>query len=119
MSEVHDNPLSVHMGRDRMVCELERRVYWPNMRKHVTAWIQACVPCQRNKIDRRKPQGLLGILMPWDKERKTQKLRARFYGPFEILEQLGPVSYRLKIPKESKIHDVFHVALFNEASQGF
>eukprot|EP01050_Picozoa_sp_SAG11_P034922 SAG11_NODE_12547_length_697_cov_2.006689_1_plen_176_part_10 len=52
-------PLSVHMGRDRMVCELERRVYWPNMRKHVSAWIQACVPCQRNKIDRRKPQGLL------------------------------------------------------------
>eukprot|EP01050_Picozoa_sp_SAG11_P032834 SAG11_NODE_10858_length_800_cov_44.195435_1_plen_164_part_10 len=52
-----------------------------------------------------------GILMPWDKERRTKKLRARFYGPFEILDQLGPVSYKLKIPQESKIHDVFHSAL--------
>eukprot|EP01050_Picozoa_sp_SAG11_P032435 SAG11_NODE_10549_length_822_cov_3.392808_1_plen_184_part_00 len=59
MREVHDSPLSIHLGRDRLVAELDRRVYWPNMRKHVSAWIQACVPCQRNKIDRQKPQGLL------------------------------------------------------------
>lgn len=59
MREVHDNPLSIHLGRDRMVAELERRVHWPRMRQHVSDWIQACVPCQRNKIDRRKPHGLL------------------------------------------------------------
>ena len=53
--------------------------------------------------------------MPWDKERRTKKLRARFYGPFEILDQLGPVSYKLKIPQESKIHDVFHSALLKPA----
>ena len=54
--------------------------------------------------------------MPWDKARKSSKLRARFYGPgFEIMEQLGPVSYWLKIPPESKIHDVFHVALLKPA----
>eukprot|EP01050_Picozoa_sp_SAG11_P041184 SAG11_NODE_18316_length_494_cov_1.863291_1_plen_76_part_10 len=32
------------------------------MRSDVSRWIQACVSCQRNKIDRRKPQGLLQTL---------------------------------------------------------
>eukprot|EP01050_Picozoa_sp_SAG11_P019992 SAG11_NODE_3281_length_2553_cov_4.911573_2_plen_196_part_00 len=59
MKEVHDNPLSIHLGQDRTVAELQRRVYWPSIRLDVNAWMHACVPCQRNKIDRRKPQGLL------------------------------------------------------------
>jgi hypothetical protein len=32
-------------------------------------------------------------------------------GPFEIEEVLGPVSYRLKLPKSWKIHNVFHATL--------
>ena len=36
MKEVHDNPLSVHLGRDRLVYELERRVHqWPQIRSDV------------------------------------------------------------------------------------
>ena len=58
-----------------------------------------------------------GILMPWDRNRKTKKLRARFYGPFEILQQLGPVSYRLSLPEQSKIHDVSHAALLKPAKR--
>eukprot|EP01050_Picozoa_sp_SAG11_P015041 SAG11_NODE_1913_length_4076_cov_10.003520_1_plen_190_part_00 len=33
----------------------------------------------------------------WDKDRKTKKPRTRFYGPFKILDQLGPVSYQLQV----------------------
>src|ERR1700678_3235940 len=32
-------------------------------------------------------------------------------GPFKINEVLGPVTYRLKLPKTWKIHDVFHAIL--------
>eukprot|EP01050_Picozoa_sp_SAG11_P021722 SAG11_NODE_3927_length_2144_cov_13.208802_2_plen_265_part_00 len=52
-----------------------------------------------------------GITMPWDKNRPSAKLKAKYYGPFKILEQLGLVTFRLSIPTKSKIHDVFHVAL--------
>ena len=31
-----------------------------------------------------------GITMPWDKNRPSAKLKAKYYGPFKILEQLGP-----------------------------
>ena len=39
-----------------------------------------------------------GITMPWDRHRPSNKLKAKFYGPFEILEQTSPVTFRLKLP---------------------
>ncbi|GKF04829.1 hypothetical protein Tco_0035497 [Tanacetum coccineum] len=39
------------------------------------------------------------------------KLAPRYVGPFEILERIGPVAYRLRLPKElSSMHDTFHVS---------
>nr|GFD13320.1 hypothetical protein [Tanacetum cinerariifolium] len=40
------------------------------------------------------------------------KLSPRFIGPFEILDRVGEVSYRLALPPQlSHVHDVFHVSL--------
>ncbi|KAA0032408.1 pol protein [Cucumis melo var. makuwa] len=40
------------------------------------------------------------------------KLSPRFVGPFEILERIGPVAYRLAFPPSfSTVHDVFHVSM--------
>ncbi|GJS97367.1 putative reverse transcriptase domain-containing protein [Tanacetum coccineum] len=41
---------------------------------------------------------------------KKGKLESRYVGPFEILERIGPVAYRLRLPEElSNVHDTFHV----------
>nr|GEX00933.1 putative reverse transcriptase domain-containing protein [Tanacetum cinerariifolium] len=42
---------------------------------------------------------------------KKGKLASRYVGPFEILERIGPVAYRLRLPEElSGVHDTFHVS---------
>ncbi|XP_050944021.1 uncharacterized protein LOC127150365 [Cucumis melo] len=39
-------------------------------------------------------------------------LSPRFVEPFEILERIGPVAYRLVLPPSlSVVHDVFHVSM--------
>ncbi|GJT65124.1 putative reverse transcriptase domain-containing protein [Tanacetum coccineum] len=42
---------------------------------------------------------------------KKGKLAPRFVGPFEIIEKVGPVAYRLDLPEElDVVHDTFHVS---------
>ncbi|GJT25006.1 putative reverse transcriptase domain-containing protein [Tanacetum coccineum] len=42
---------------------------------------------------------------------KKEKLAPRYVGPFDILERIGPVAYRLRLPEElSGVHDTFHVS---------
>ncbi|GJR58675.1 hypothetical protein Tco_1500837 [Tanacetum coccineum] len=42
---------------------------------------------------------------------KKGKLAPRYVGPFEIVEHVGPVAYRLRLPQElSCVHNVFHVS---------
>ncbi|KAL0332911.1 UNVERIFIED_CONTAM: Transposon Tf2-12 polyprotein [Sesamum calycinum] len=43
---------------------------------------------------------------------KQGKLSPRYIGPYEIIERIGPLAYRLALPVElSQIHDVFHVSM--------
>ncbi|GKF24502.1 hypothetical protein Tco_0076824 [Tanacetum coccineum] len=42
---------------------------------------------------------------------KKGKLAPRYVGPFEILERVGLVAYRLRLPEElNSVHDTFHVS---------
>ncbi|KAA3483950.1 DNA/RNA polymerases superfamily protein [Gossypium australe] len=54
---------------------------------------------------------------PWKKVLRfgrKGKLSPRFIGPYEIIERVGPVTYRLLLPSElEKIHNVFHVSMLH------
>jgi hypothetical protein len=42
------------------------------------------------------------------------KLVARYCGPFEILERIGPVAYMIALPTSMNVHNVFHVSFLNK-----
>ncbi|GKD25120.1 hypothetical protein Tco_1231334 [Tanacetum coccineum] len=56
---------------------------------------------------------LLGVT-PWKgvfRLGKKGKLVPRYVGPFDILERIGLVAYRLRLPEElNSVHDTFHVS---------
>ncbi|GJU69649.1 hypothetical protein Tco_1255908 [Tanacetum coccineum] len=83
--------------------------------------LQATRDCQKSYANNRcKPlefevgDRMLLKVSPWKgviRFRKRGKLAPRYVEPFEILERIGPVAYRLRLPEElSGVHDTFHVS---------
>lgn len=50
-------------------------------------------------------------------QRHTDKLSAKYCGPFLILEKVGSVSYKLQFSSGAKIHDTIHVSLLKRVGQ--
>ena len=59
---------------------------------------------------------------PWKKVMRflrKGKLSPRFIGPYEVIEKVGPVAYRLALPPDlEKIHNVFHVSMIQRYRSG-
>ena len=70
---------------------------------------------KRKDIDYKVGDKIFLKVSPWRKILrfgKKGKLSPRFIGPYEILERIGPVAYRLALPPElAKLHNVFYVLM--------
>ena len=109
----------------------ERKIFGPdlvteaeNKVKVIQANLKAAQPRQKSYADkRRKPlQFEVGDhvyrISPTKGVQRfglKGKLAPRYIGPFEILEECGPVAYRIRLPSRlAAIHDVFHVSQFRK-----
>lgn len=97
---------------------MEERAAHAQMLKEQLAVAQNHMKLQADKsrVDRSYQVGeeVLLKLQPYAQtsvvNRPYPKLAFKFFGPYRILETIGAAAYRLDLPADSKIHNVFHVS---------
>ncbi len=50
------------------------------------------------------------INLDYFREMKRKKFLSKMLGPFEVIQKIGKVAYKLKLPSKSTAHPVFHVS---------
>ncbi|GKD43516.1 hypothetical protein Tco_1268161 [Tanacetum coccineum] len=96
--------------RNRLMRHLKQNLVEARNRMEVKA------NCNRRDVEFYVGDKVLMKLQPYQQitlaKRLSNKLVKRFYGPYEIVERIRKVAYRLALPSTSKIQPVFHVLIF-------
>ncbi len=50
------------------------------------------------------------------KTKRNRKLEAKFFGHFRVLHPVGKQAYKIELPREWRIHDLFHVSLLEQGA---
>ena len=62
LKELHNSPLAVHPGGNKMYKDLRRTFWWPSLKRSIAQFVARCLTCQQVKGERKKPGGELQLL---------------------------------------------------------
>ena len=105
------NSCSQLKSADKLSVELQnlRTVCWENLyhAQKVQKW------AYNKGVKRRSyaPSDKIWLNSKYIKTKRNQKLEAKFFRPFRVLYPIKKQTYKLKLPKWWKMHDVFHMSL--------
>ncbi|KAA3487347.1 DNA/RNA polymerases superfamily protein [Gossypium australe] len=103
----------------------KKQIHGVDLVREIEEKVKVIRDCLKVASDRQKSYADLKLkvflkVSLWNKKLRfgrKGKLSPRFIGPYEIIEQIGPVAYRLALPSElENIHNVFHVSMFRKYS---
>eukprot|EP00253_Pinus_taeda_P033469 PITA_33469 len=81
-----------------------------------TSYINGCSKVDQHRSERQFQEGdqVFLRLQPYKqtslKDKDCQKLSPKFYRPYQVLQRIGEVAYKLALPPTAKIHPFFHVS---------
>lgn len=97
------------LNRDKLLDQLKS-----NMAKS-QQFMKIYADKNRRQLEFEKGDLVLVKLQPYRQHsvalKRNQKLGLRYFGPFIIIKKLSSVAYKLQLPEEARIHNVFHVSV--------
>jgi hypothetical protein len=77
-------------------------------------WMKSYADKNRSERQFKEGDQVLLKLQPYAQQsvvnRPYPKLSYKYFGPYRILERIGPVAYKLELPNAAQVHPVFHVS---------
>jgi hypothetical protein len=59
LEESNRNSLSIHPGATKMYHDLKKLFWWSGLKRDVAQFVYSCLICQKTKVERQKPAGLM------------------------------------------------------------